>query len=126
MNNSKQRNLILSIINESNDHPTANEIYEISKKTIPNISLGTVYRNLNLLVEHGMIKTVKTNDNMERYDKIFNKHNHFICNKCNKIYDIFKENENKKQSINGHTILDIDITYSGICENCIKSLENNK
>lgn len=126
MNNSKQRNLILSIINESNDHPTANEIYEISKKTIPNISLGTVYRNLNLLVEHGMIKTVKTNDNMERYDKIFNKHNHFICNKCNKVYDIFEENENKKQSINGHTILDIDITYSGICENCIKSLENNK
>ena len=110
MNNSKQRNLILSIINESNDHPTANEIYEISKKTIPNISLGTVYRNLNLLVEHGMIKTVKTNDNMERYDKIFNKHNHFICNKCNKVYDIFEENENKKQSINGHTILDIDIT----------------
>ena len=126
MNNSKQRNLILSIINESNDHPTANEIYEISKKTIPNISLGTVYRNLNLLVEHEMIKTVKTNDNMERYDKIFNKHNHFICNKCNKVYDIFEENENKKQSINGHTILDIDITYSGICENCIKSLENNK
>ena len=126
MNNSKQRNLILSIINESNDHPTANEIYETSKKTIPNISLGTVYRNLNLLFEHGMIKTVKTNDNMERYDKIFNKHNHFICNKCNKIYDIFEENENNKQSINGHTILDIDITYSGICKNCIKSLENNK
>lgn len=126
MNNSKQRNLILSIINESNDHPTANEIYEISKKTIPNISLGTVYRNLNLLVEHGMIKTVKTNDNTERYDKIFNKNNHFICKKCNKIYDIFEENKNNKQNINGHTILDIDITYSGICENCIKSLENNK
>lgn len=126
MNNSKQRNLILSIINESYDHPTANEIYEKSKKEIPNISLGTVYRNLNILVEHGMIKTVKTNDNMERYDKIFNKHNHFICNKCKRIYDIFEENQNNKKSVDGHKIMNTDITYSGICTHCINLLEKNK
>ena len=58
-NYSKQREEILNVVKEMRNHPTAEEIYEISKETIPNISLGTVYRNLNTLVNEKLIRKIK-------------------------------------------------------------------
>ena len=89
MRQTKQNTLILDIVNNSYNHPTAYDIYLICKNKIPNISLGTVYRNLNNLVESGKILRIKMPNNIDRYDKIYNKHAHFICIKCNKIIDIF-------------------------------------
>ena len=88
MRNTTQRNLILDIINNSCEHFTAEEVYEIARKSILNISLGTVYRNLNILVELQKIRKIKTFDGKDHYDKLHIKHNHFICLKCNKIFDI--------------------------------------
>ena len=88
MRNTTQRNLILDIINNSCEHLTAEEVYEIARKSISNISLGTVYRNLNILVELQKIRKIKTFDGKDHYDKLHIKHNHFICLKCNKIFDI--------------------------------------
>ena len=124
MNNSKQRNLILEIINTSTSHPSANMIYEIARKTIPNISLGTVYRNLNFLLEHGMIKKLKTNGKVCRYDRIFNIHNHFVCSKCGEVFDIFDDEVLIPKEMSGHMINNCEINYTGICANCISSLEN--
>ena len=62
MRNTTQRNLILDITNNSCEHLTAEEVYEITRKSISNISLGTVYRNLNILVELQKIRKIKTFD----------------------------------------------------------------
>ena len=90
MRDTKQRSLILEIVNNSYEHLSAEKIYDIAKKEMPNISLGTVYRNLNLLFENGNIRKIKSDDNIDHYDNLKNEHNHFICCKCNKIYDVFE------------------------------------
>ena len=78
MRNTKQRDLILNIINNSYNHLTAEEVYEIARKEISNISLGTVYRNLIVLTNLRKIRKIKTFDAKDHYDRM-HKHNHFIC-----------------------------------------------
>ncbi len=89
MRTTKQQKLILKIINESFSHPTAYDIYIECRKNIPNISLGTVYRNLNILVSEFKIKRLKMPDNVDRFDKML-KHSHFVCIKCYKVIDVFQ------------------------------------
>lgn len=114
----KQRNLILDIVNNSKNHLSAEEIHKESLKVIKNISLGTVYRNLNNLVDENLIKRIKT-DEFDRYDQINIKHNHMFCTKCHKIIDIFEDIKislkNKFGKIN-----DYEINFKGICNDCLK------
>lgn len=118
MRNTKQRNLILSIINSSFDHLDAYHIYDLCKKEIPNISLGTVYRNLASLVDDGILIKIKVMDTY-RYDKNI-KHSHFICNKCSNIIDVFDDNNINKKFIDGNLVTDYEIKYKGICKNCME------
>ena len=121
MRNTIQRNLILDIINNSCDHLTAEEVYDIARKSISNISLGTVYRNLNQLTELQKIWKIKTFDGKDHYDKLHIKHNHFICLKCNKIFDILEiSNIEHKNIPDDFEIVNYDITYSGYCNECKK------
>lgn len=118
MRNTKQKDLILKIINNSCTHPNANEVYEEARREIPNISLGTVYRILNNLVEKGKIRTIQSTNNIHRYDNINWKHDHFICIKCGEVEDIEKTNNKEIRIINNNKVLDCDITYKGICQKC--------
>ena len=121
MRNTIQRNLILDIINNSCDHLTAEEVYDIARKSISNISLGTVYRNLNHLTELQKIWKIKTFDGKDHYDKLHIKHNHFICLKCNKIFDILEiSNIEHKNIPDDFEIVNYDITYFGYCNECKK------
>ena len=72
MRNTKQRKMILEIINNSYNHPTAYMVYQECTKILPNISLGTVYRNLNTLVSSGEIQRLDIPNQMTRYDKLIN------------------------------------------------------
>lgn len=118
MRNTKQKSLILEIINNSDSHPSAESIYNECKKIIPNISLGTVYRNLNQLVDLNVIQRIKMKNNIDRYDRL-DEHVHFICIKCNRIIDIYeKANINFKQLIGNNKILNCKISFEGICEEC--------
>ncbi len=119
MRNSKQRNLILDIVNQSTSHPTAEEIYIECRKQFSNISLGTVYRNLNLLVELNEIIKVEGVDDKEHFDKKI-EHYHFVCNSCKKIIDIYGIEMPKYQEINGHKIDEQILTFKGICNSCQK------
>ncbi len=119
MRQTKQNILILDIINNSYNHPTAYDIYLICKNEMPNISLGTVYRNLNNLVESSKILRIKMPNNIDRYDKIYNKHAHFICIKCNKVIDIFDKFNIDYKSLN-EDVLDYEINFKGICSKCKK------
>jgi Fur family peroxide stress response transcriptional regulator len=85
---SRQREHILKIVQNTDSHPTADWVYEQARAVIPNISLGTVYRNLNLLVEEGLIQRVLLGDGIVRYDGKLGPHHHFICTKTGKIYDV--------------------------------------
>ncbi len=118
-----QKKLILDIINNSYEHYTAREIYDYCKRLSPNISLGTVYRNLNILEENFLITRIKMPNSIDRYDKVEKKHAHFICIKCNKITDLeeFDENYcNKFKKVNNYKVLNYEINFKGICNNCVE------
>ena len=118
MRNTKQKDLILKIVNNSHIHPSAYEVYEKAREELPNISLGTVYRILNNLIETGKIKTVQSINNIHRYDNNNWKHDHFICIKCGKVEDVEKIKNKEINIINDNKVLDCDITYKGICNKC--------
>jgi len=84
----KQRKAILKILENTDIHPTADWIYEQVKKEIPNISLGTVYRNLNVLSEMGKIMTLDYGSSYSRFDGNPRNHYHFKCEKCEKVFDV--------------------------------------
>lgn len=118
MRNTRQRELVLDIVNQSYNHPTAYEVYQNCILVIPNISLGTVYRNLNTLVELGSIQRVSVSGQVDRYDKI-TKHDHFVCVRCGSIIDIVKKNFCYEGMLEGNKVLDCKVRYDGICCDCI-------
>lgn len=122
MKYSKQRDIILKTVENSFEHPTADMVYELVKKEIPNISLGTVYRNLNVLVENGNIKKIIMPNSSDRFDKTVFNHYHLFCNNCNKIYDIdYKYVSNINDIIEKetkHKVISHDIVFLGICKHC--------
>ena len=89
MRYSHQRELILEAVKSVKTHPTADMVYEAIRQTEPSISLGTVYRNLNLLASNGDITPLYTGDDKVHYDGDTSSHRHFVCKKCKKIIDIF-------------------------------------
>lgn len=132
MKYSRQREEILNIIKESDKHPSAEVIYEEARKKLPNISLGTVYRNLNFLVESGMIKQIKGLDEKDRFDKTLKDHGHLLCDACKTVYDAddalidaLKENIQTKT---GFVTKNYNIVVTGICHECQKERrkENGK
>lgn len=119
---SKQRELILNAVRESTAHPTADFIYEYLKKDNPNLSLGTVYRNLSQLSKHGLIRKVSIPGYPDRFDSTLSEHSHMICDKCGDIYDIESSLlKNIPSAISDE--LDIKITsynisFHGVCKKC--------
>lgn len=118
---SKQRELIKENLRSRHDHPTADDIYTSVKETLPNISLGTVYRNLSLLVNQGEIISVNLGDGKEHFDGNVKPHYHFICSQCGKVEDIFmdelKINTIAQDHFNG-TIQGHQTYFFGLCSHC--------
>ncbi len=119
---SKQRDAILSFLKTRKDHPTADTIYENVRQDIPNISLGTVYRNLALLTELGEIKKLSFDGSSDRYDPETSPHCHFRCRNCGKVMDV--EVDGAMEDILSHTNIpgqiDEQITvFIGTCEQCM-------
>jgi len=84
----RQRAIIMEVLKGTTLHPTADWIYDRVRKRCPNVSLGTIYRNLNLLKEKGLIRELTFGKNTARYDYNFKPHHHIICLKCGKLEDI--------------------------------------
>ena len=122
MKYSKQREAVLNAVLWSNGHPNAETVYENVRKEIPHISLGTVYRNLNLLVEKGMIKKIYMPSQSDRFDKELEHHDHIYCEGCHQLFDISTSNLNEINQIvekeTGFQILSHDIVFQGLCKNC--------
>ena len=85
---SKQRDAIINYLHSTKSHPTAEVVYNTIREDFPNISLGTVYRNLNQLSECGTIQKLDMGDGQVHFDGEIKPHNHFICKGCNKVLDL--------------------------------------
>ncbi len=119
---SKQREAIKEYLSQTKEHPTADTVYTNIRAILPNISLGTVYRNLNLLAEQGEILKINCQDGSVHFDGKLDRHYHFICNDCGKICDIEMESidfinkiasANFGGKIDGHTV-----HFYGKCPEC--------
>lgn len=123
MNYSFQREKILETVLSSCDHPNAYMIHKRVQKKIPNISLATVYRNLNFLADHGDILRINYSDG-DRFDKTIYPHCHIRCLECNNVFD-FNDLDIQKLSFidNDYEIKSISINMEGICKNCQEKRE---
>lgn len=123
LKHSKQRDAIVSFLIGTTEHPTADTIYINIKKTFPNISLGTVYRNLSLLAERGEILKLSCDGKADRFDATIDPHYHFICSECGDVIDLKMEsidhintiaNSNFSGEITDHVAF-----FRGRCEDCL-------
>ena len=121
---SKKREAILHIIQNTDTHPSAEWIYDRLKPDYPDLSLGTVYRNLTLFRESGQIRSVSVVNGVERYDaKVFS-HPHFVCRSCGGVYDVDAFSFDCTVSTlehKGFHAESCDITYFGVCPHCTGS-----
>lgn len=120
---SRQREIILEVLKNTHIHPTAEQICEMVKEIEPSISRSTVYRNINLLVEEGVIKKLSMPLGPDKFDYIYKPHDHIVCVKCGKIYDFEYDFYNKELSekIQKETGIETDfdsVTINGICKDC--------
>lgn len=118
---SKQREAIFENLQSRYDHPTADMVYTDLKRDFPNISLGTVYRNLAMLYEAGMIlKIGASSDGKERYDGHVQPHSHFFCEHCGAVYDVTEHFDvSKIEKEIGAKINYASNTLRGICRECL-------
>lgn len=127
---SRQRESIKASLMNRHDHPTADALYASIREEFPNISLGTVYRNLNLLVETGEIKKVTWGDGADHFDGNTTQHYHFVCTECNQVYDMdfdTSEKLNQEAQKNAPGIIDSHhVTFYGRCEHCLERNSEKK
>lgn len=121
---SRQRECIKQFLVNRYDHPTAETIYINVKKEFPNISLGTVYRNLSLLTELGEIQKISTGIGPDRFDGNPAPHYHFFCRKCGCVTDLDMEGIDHINILAGSLFdgeIEGNITYFyGKCADCLK------
>lgn len=117
-----QRKIILDYLKSVKTHPSTEEVYLAVKKKLPQISLGTVYRNLKNLKEKGKIQEVFSE--ISHYDGDISPHAHFVCQECNRIFDIFdvckKCNILKSKKTKVGKIKRYQINFYGLCKKCQK------
>ena len=120
---SRQRECILKNLQSRRDHPTADMVYESVQVEEPNISLGTVYRNLSFLAENGQILKISTGIGPDHFDGFTETHNHFVCRKCGRVLDLDYVADEKimadaSKNFNGE-IEGYDLQFYGTCEDCL-------
>ena len=120
----KQREVILSVINVAAGHLTANEVFTAARETLPSISFATVYNSLRYLKEAGHIAEIQFGNGASRFDRMTQRHDHALCTRCGKLVDIEMdlppelvkqaERESKFKSES------VEFTLRGICPDCAK------
>lgn len=119
----KQRRVILEELRMFHTHPTADEIYERVRTKLPHVSLGTVYRNLELLSRSGVIRKLEIGGQQMRFDGELNKHQHIRCIRCGRIDDLRgdplpTECDRDVLASTGYELIERHVEFLGICPAC--------
>lgn len=116
-------------LKNSPNHPTAEEMYHIARRKLPNLSLGTVYRNLEVLVQLGLARKLDSGKGKARFDGDLSEHYHFRCLRCGLIEDVqdmkLLELHPETPEATSFKVLGYNVEFYGLCRNC-KSDANNK
>ena len=119
---SKQRERIIELLRSTGSHPTANWLYDKLKDEFPDLSMGTVYRNLGILFEQGLIKRIDFGSTFDRFDANIVPHYHFICEECGAIIDLkFPVDSDLNKRVNevtGLTPQRHNTQFYGLCKKC--------
>jgi len=118
----RQLTAVYEALEEDHSHPSADEIYQRVRRTLPRISLGTVYRNLQRLVEEGKIRMFLLGERVARYDPMTAEHDHFICQQCGRVEDVLLE-RNRQVNLaplvkKGFTVTAHSLAIHGLCQKC--------
>ncbi len=117
-----QRQIILEELGKVTSHPTANEVYDMVRKRLPRIGLGTVYRNLELMAETGIILKLEVGGTQKRFDATIDPHYHIRCLSCGKVDDIelpvMSDINKTAADLSHYQVLGHHIEFSGICSEC--------
>lgn len=119
---SKIRQAIYEAVVTHPVHPTAEYVYEYLKPQNPSLSLGTVYRNLGILAEQGLVRKIESQGAADRFDGNMDPHSHIQCRECGRLEDVFlpydKQMDVKAQEVTGFQIKEHAITFLGVCPQC--------
>ncbi len=117
-----QRQVILEELAKVKTHPTANEVYDMVRKRLPRIGLGTVYRNLELMADNGMIMKLEVGGSQKRFDATTELHYHIRCISCGRVDDIefsaMPQLDQLAANSSDYQVLGHHIEFSGICDSC--------
>jgi Fur family ferric uptake transcriptional regulator len=121
----RQRRVILEELKKMDSHPTADEVFQVVRRRLPRMSLGTVYRNLETMSRSGIIKKLEISGSARRFDAKLDTHHHVRCVKCGKIEDLpaepFSIIEIVSDKISNYEIIDHFLELVGICPDCRKA-----
>ncbi len=127
--NTIQKQLVLEAICALRNHPTVDEVYKYIAEKYPGISKGTVYRNINMLVNTGLLARISCPSGPDRFDDVTQKHYHINCRRCGRFVDVpldYHINLNDLVSdLTGYKVDSHDIVFNGLCPVCRKTLQNN-
>ena len=128
---SKKREAILDAIRGTKCHPSAVWVYRQIKPRHPDLSLGTVYRNLAFFQEQGLIQSVGVVHGQERFDAIVTPHSHFVCNRCGSVLDLpdIHPEAGLEQAVSaqyGFMVEHCELTFYGLCPSCVHQNQNFK
>jgi Fe2+ or Zn2+ uptake regulation protein len=126
MRMTRQRKIILEELQKVNTHPSADEIYEMVRLRLPRISLGTVYRNLEILSELGKIQKLQLSGALKRFDWDTSKHYHIRCVRCNRVDDApiapLNQIEDELYESTVFEIIGHNLEFVGLCPECSKKI----
>ncbi|MEW6203183.1 MAG: transcriptional repressor [bacterium] len=123
-----QRRVIIEELDKVKSHPAADQVYEMVRKRMPRISLGTVYRNLKILSDSGVIQKLEKGGMQKRFDSTTRNHYHLRCLKCGEIVDVpikpIVRIEDKIRTLTDYEIIGHCLEFIGICPKCRKKKVN--
>lgn len=124
--NFRKRNAILSYLQCTDAHPSAETIFSDLKQQIPDLSIGTVYRNLTLFRQQGLVSVIATVNGVERFDANTDPHVHFICEGCDAVVDLHQLSTpqalcSEAESSIGCTVSGCQLSFTGKCRSCLST-----
>ena len=121
---SRQREEILAVLRSTKEHPTAAMLYNAARRRIPKLSLGTVYRNLDVLEELGLLRHIRNGNAQDRFDGDVTRHYHFVCDTCGTVLDMplpYRPDIDEAACTSGFLVHGHRLDFHGTCPSCSKN-----